>query len=79
MNPVFETLPSAMGEILLNEIQAGRYLGGKMSPVSPRTMQRWRMEGRGPAYVRVGRLIRYRQSALSEWLDLQQRCSTSER
>jgi hypothetical protein len=27
--------------------------------ISPRTLQRWRLKGEGPAYTKVGRSIRY--------------------
>ena len=69
---------NSSGGTLLNEIQAGRYLGGKVSPVSPRTLQRWRMEGAGPLFARIGRLVRYRQSDLDAWLKANLRLSTSE-
>ena len=72
-------LESTAGEVLLNEIQAGRYLGGKASPVSARTLQRWRMEGVGPCFVRIGRLVRYRRGDLDLWLKARVRQSTAER
>ena len=43
-----------------------------------RTLQRMRGEGTGPAFLRVGRLIRYRESALDEWLAERECRSTSE-
>lgn len=33
------------------------------------TLANWRVSGEGPAYVKVGRLVRYPASALSEWQD----------
>ena len=72
-------IEAAAGEVLFNEVQAGRYLGGKASPVSPRTLQRWRMEGAGPTFVRIGRLVRYRRSDLDSWLGAHIRQSTSDR
>jgi hypothetical protein len=77
--PHIERATRPMGrDHLLNEEQAGEYLGGAQSPVSPRTMQRWRLEGTGPAFVAVGRLIRYRPADLDAWLDGRLRRSTSE-
>lgn len=32
------------------------------------TLTDWRYRGKGPEYVRVGRAIRYRRSALTRWL-----------
>jgi predicted DNA-binding transcriptional regulator AlpA len=38
-----------------------------------------RMRGDGPAFLKIGRGVRYRESALLQWLKSQQRLSTSER
>ena len=37
-----------------------------------------RMRGDGPPYIRVGRSIRYGETALVQWMRSQQRLSTSE-
>jgi hypothetical protein len=37
-----------------------------------------RMRGDGPAYIKVGRAIRYAELALQQWLKGNQRLSTSE-
>lgn len=49
---------------LLTEREAASLL-----KISSRTLQAWRPAGTGPAFVRVGRSIRYRRNALQEWLD----------
>jgi hypothetical protein len=36
--------------------------------VKPVTLTDWRYRNRGPAWVRVGRLIRYPAAALDAWL-----------
>ena len=36
---------------------------------APRTLDNWRSQGRGPRFIRVGRLIRYRISDLEAYLD----------
>jgi hypothetical protein len=41
-----------------------------------RTLERWRMTGAGPAYVKVGRRVAYRRSALDGWLRGQTRRHT---
>lgn len=65
--------------ILFDEQGAGVFLGGPDNPVSPRTMQRWRLEGVGPAFVKIGpRLVRYRRSELDAFLDGRVCQSTSE-
>ena len=45
--------------------------------VSIRTLERWRKDGTGPAFIRVGRSLRYRRSDIDAWLT-QQRRSRSE-
>lgn len=63
---------------LFDEEAAGKYIGGDKTPISTRTLQRWRLEGGGPLYVKLGRLVRYRQSDLNAHLDECTRTSTSE-
>jgi hypothetical protein len=53
---------------LFDEQAAGMYLGGSDVPISPRSLQRWRYEGIGPTYIKIGHLIRYRRSALDAHL-----------
>lgn len=35
---------------------------------SPRTLIRWRNEGIGPPYVKLGRKVLYRRDALRNWI-----------
>jgi hypothetical protein len=65
--------------VLYDEEAAGEYIGGALSPISTRTLQRWRLEGEGPTFVKLGRLVRYRQSDLETFLEARARTSTSER
>ena len=48
------TPPEPAGNQPLNEAQAAARLGLKVA-----TLRAWRNQGRGPAYVRLGRAIRY--------------------
>ena len=41
----------------------------KFSDFSVAALVKWRHEGRGPRYIRVGRSIRYRISDLLSWID----------
>jgi len=59
---------------LLNEQQASEFLGVG----SPKTLQRWRVIGYGPPFLKVGHGVRYFQSDLTEWLEGQRRRSTSD-
>lgn len=60
-------------EILLHPKQAAHILG-----LSVRTLERHRLAGTGPRYVRLGRLVRYRQQDLADFVDRNLRRSTSE-
>ena len=51
-----------MAPLLRDEDQAGEYLG-----LTPRLLRKMRAEHTGPRYVKVGRLVRYRESDLDEW------------
>ena len=35
--------------------------------IAPRTLERWRAEGRGPQFVRIGRHVRYRQADIIDF------------
>jgi predicted DNA-binding transcriptional regulator AlpA len=37
--------------------------------VTVAAVRKWRRQGIGPRHVRIGRLVRYRASAVKEWLD----------
>jgi excisionase family DNA binding protein len=41
--------------------------------VSLRTLERWRQEGTGPAFIRIGRFPRYRRADIDAWLERQRR------
>ena len=46
--------------------------------VTRRVVDEWRITGKGPAYIRVGRSPRYRPEAVDSWLLSQEHRSTSE-
>lgn len=50
-------------DALLTEREAAVVLG-----VKPKTLANWRGQGKGPAYVKLGRPVRYRAGTLTEWL-----------
>jgi excisionase family DNA binding protein len=43
----------------------------KVLKVTPAALSRFRREGRGPAFTRVGKLVRYRCEDLDRWLSEQ--------
>jgi predicted DNA-binding transcriptional regulator AlpA len=50
----------------------------KLLKVSLSWLAKARMRGDGPPYIRVGRSIRYTETALLQWMKSRQRLSTSE-
>jgi hypothetical protein len=48
----------------LNDIEAA-----KIADLSPQTLRNWRQQGRGPAYVKLGRAVRYSLNDLISWLE----------
>jgi predicted DNA-binding transcriptional regulator AlpA len=62
------------GERLFPPRDAGNFLH-----LSTSWLAKARMRGDGPAYVKLGRSVRYRESALVQWLKSRTRQSTSER
>lgn len=61
--------------LVVTEAEAGAMLGGVPAP----TMARWRSEGKGPRFIKVGRRIAYRTADLEAWLDEQTRQRTTGR
>jgi Helix-turn-helix domain len=61
---------------LLDEHSAARYLGGA-KPLSVRTVQRMRVTGTGPRFIKVGAAVRYTREDLDEFLNHHRRSSTS--
>ena len=46
--------------------------------LSPRTLERWRIEGKGPTYRKFGKRVTYSEKSLLEWAENQTHTSTSE-
>lgn len=55
--------PAVNGARFLCESELAERLG-----LSNRTVQGWRCRGGGPPFVRFGRIVRYPEAALEEWL-----------
>lgn len=49
-----------------------------MFGLSPRTLERYRLEGTGPAYLKLGRRVVYSKAMVLSWANAQIRHSTSE-
>ena len=59
--------------MLMSQTQLARRL-----EVSRRTLERWRVEGGGPPFLKVGRGVRYDDNDLAAWIAAQRRLSTSD-
>ncbi|MGE0183881.1 MAG: helix-turn-helix transcriptional regulator [Parvularculaceae bacterium] len=57
----------------LNNEEAAQYLGLKAA-----TLNKWRVYGEGPPFIKVGRLVRYRRTDLDAYLSNRLVSSTSE-
>lgn len=62
-----------MKQHLVTTAQAAEYLGVKKN-----TMEGWRIQGVGPRYIKVQRLVKYKTEDLDSWLAAQTRQSTSQ-
>jgi predicted DNA-binding transcriptional regulator AlpA len=58
---------------LLNEREAALLLG-----LSPRTLERYRVTGFGPSFVKAGRRCLYRPQDVDAWIASRVRTSTSD-
>lgn len=47
---------------------AAEYLGTEDAPVSKATLDWWRVKGRGPSFVKIGRRVFYRQTDLDAFI-----------
>ena len=36
--------------------------------VKEETLERWRMRGQGPPYIKLGKLVRYARADIAEWV-----------
>lgn len=63
-----------MKTALVTTPQAAEYLGC----VKPNTLEIWRVQGTGPIYKKIGRLVRYSIEDLDKYIAAQSRSSTSQ-
>jgi len=71
MSSLLITQEEAMSTVRVRE--AASRLG-----LSASTLNKWRTQGRGPQFVKLGRSVCYRTADLDSWLQDQTRSSTSE-
>jgi len=58
---------------LMTVQQAAQYLGLAVS-----TLNKWRCHGGGPAFLKMGRAVRYKMESLDNYIDSSERQSTSD-
>jgi predicted DNA-binding transcriptional regulator AlpA len=56
---------------LLTEADAAKLLG-----LAPATLRNMRPKGRGPSYIKVGGLVRYRHADIVDWIESRVRHTT---
>jgi len=66
-------IPTSSLTGLLDETRAARILG-----LSVKTLRRWRWAGKGPAFRKIGRAVRYANSDLEAFISSALRTSTSD-
>lgn len=50
--------------ILINTHEAAQLIG-----IKPETLRQWRMNGQGPSFLKLGKLVKYRRSTVLQWID----------
>lgn len=58
-----------MTDVRMSPQEAAKYLGTTDAPVSLNTLNWWRAQGRGPAFIKVGTRIQYAKSDLDAFLN----------
>lgn len=56
--------PLGSSDFPLSEVAAAALVG-----YTPAALRLWRRQGRGPAYIKIGRSIRYAPADVREWFD----------
>ena len=60
-----ELIPAlSIPRVWLNEVEAGKYLS-----LSTHLLRKWRSQGGGPEFYRVGNRILYKIQGLNEWIE----------
>lgn len=69
-------------EVIYKELHRKKSICEKLAApyvgVSVRTLQAWRVQGKGPVFLKLGRAVRYRICDLDDWLEANLRKSTSQ-
>ncbi|WP_366139070.1 helix-turn-helix domain-containing protein [uncultured Rhodoferax sp.] len=71
MTTVKDTTPAPGLNLLTNDGAAA------LASVSRRTLPVWRVQGKGPKFIKIGRLVRYSEADVIAWIEENKRTSTS--
>ena len=66
-------LPQTNQPKLVSQSQAAEILG-----VSPRSLETWRIRGGGPAFIKIGRAVRYDPDDLRAYIDQHRIANTAQ-
>lgn len=69
-----KSLDGEVATCLLTTKQAAQYLC-----LEPQTLEVWRGRGKGPAFVKIGALVRYERLELDAFIERNRRRNTSDR
>lgn len=64
---------STSKRVILSTKEAAVILG-----IKPNTLEIWRIQGKSPAYLKIGKNVRYELSEIERFLDACKRTSTSD-
>lgn len=63
--------PLPDGDTLLSTEALSQCIG-----IAPQTLTRWRHEGQGPEYFKLGHRVFYKASTARQWIEAQRRSNT---
>lgn len=73
-NSYYPNPESLLEQDRLDTVQAAFYIHPGFSP---RTLEKYRLTGDGPKYLKLGRRVYYRKADLDDWLNSKSKKSTS--
>lgn len=72
MTTTTQNQPSNLLRQLLNNDETADELG-----ISRRTLPVWRVQGKGPKFIKIGKLVRYERAEVEAWKEANTHSSTS--
>lgn len=66
-----------MAETVLGELLTSKQVAERLH-MRKQTLEAWRLQGKGPRFTKLGKLVRYREEDISAFIEEGMRQSTSE-